>query len=57
MFEEFTEWRIPSEIIDISGRDILAAIIGFLFCLMLWGIFDGKEIHVFRHDNKNVPRD
>lgn len=43
-FEEFMAWHIDTGTFYISGRDIIGMIIGFLICLILWAIFDGKEI-------------
>ena len=58
VFEEFMNWHVNSGIIDISGRDICCMIVGFCICLMLWGIFDGKEIHVIRRrKDKDISGD
>lgn len=43
-FESLFSWSIDTGIFHISGRDVGFAIIGFLICLVLWGLFDGKEI-------------
>lgn len=58
-FEEFMAWHIDTGTFYISGRDIIAMIIGFLFCLILWALFDGKEIHgtIHRNENKDIPGD
>ena len=56
-FEEFLTWHIESPIFYLSGRDIICMIIGFIVCLILWVLFDGKEIHVRkRNEDKNIPR-
>lgn len=44
-WEEFICWSIDTGTIYISGRDIMCMITGFLICLVLWAVFDGKEIH------------
>lgn len=58
-FEEFLAWHIDTGTFYISGRDIIAMIIGFLVCLLLWAIFDGKEIHGTKdgNANKNISGD
>jgi len=43
-FESLCCWYIDTGIFYLSGRDIEWMIVGFLICLVLWGIFDGKEI-------------
>lgn len=45
-FEEFLAWHIDTGTFYLSGRDIVCMITGFLICLILWAIFDGKEIHI-----------
>lgn len=45
-FESLICWNIDTGIFYLSGRDIGCAVVGFLVCLILWAIFDGKEIHV-----------
>lgn len=52
-FEEFLTWNQDTGIFYISGRDIICMIIGFLVCLILWAIFDGKEIHIGKHNGKS----
>lgn len=37
-FENIMAWTFPSEYIRLSGRDIIAFTIGFLFCLIIWAI-------------------
>lgn len=43
-FETLTNWEIESGIFNFSGRDLGWFVIGFLVCLILWGLLDGKEI-------------
>lgn len=49
-FESLFAWEISSGIFYLSGRDIGCVIIGFLLCLILWAICDGKEIKI-KHGN------
>ena len=42
--EMITSWEIKSGMFDFSGRDLGFFIMGFLVCLILWGMFDGKKI-------------
>lgn len=63
-FEEFMAWHIDTGTFYISGRDIIGMIIGFLICLMLWAVFDGKEIKFGKSRSKcsnskdgGVPQD
>lgn len=56
-FEEFICWYIDTGIFYLSGRDIVFMIVGFLICLMLWTMFDGKEIHLGtkrRNEDKDI---
>ena len=46
-FETFMAWTLKSEVFDLSGRDIIGIIIGFLSCLVLWAL-----IEVLREDFK-----
>ena len=50
-WEEFLVWNIDTGIFYLSGRDIACVIVGFGICLILWAMFDGKEINVRRDDN------
>ena len=43
-FESLFSWEINKGIFYINGRDVGWLIVGFIICLILWGIFDGKEI-------------
>lgn len=45
-FEGLMAWCIDTGIFYISGRDIACMILGFLICLVIWGMCDGKEIHI-----------
>lgn len=40
LFESQMQWSYDNGIFYISGRDIIAGIIGFLVCLVLWMIFN-----------------
>ena len=58
VFEEFMIKNYGNAVVTVTGRDIVCMIVGFLICLILWAIFDGKEIHVIRRrNNKDIPRD
>ncbi len=48
-FESLACWYIDTGIFYLSGRDVGFAIIGFLLCLILWGLLDGKEIGGANH--------
>ena len=54
-FESIVCWSIDTGIFYLSGRDIVCVIIGFLICLVLWAILDGKELNVRGHEDKNIP--
>lgn len=45
-FETLMAWHIDNGVFYLSGRDIACAIVGFIVCLILWAIFDGKEVHI-----------
>ena len=47
-FESLACWYIDTGIFYLSGRDIGFTIVGFLSCLVLWAMFDGKEIKWFK---------
>lgn len=54
VWEEFLTWSFDTGTFYINGRDIICMIVGFLICLILWAIFDGKEIHIgHRTGNEN----
>jgi len=42
--ERQLQWCIDLGVFYINGRDVCWFIIGFLCCLVLWAMFDGKEI-------------
>lgn len=44
--ESLFAWEIESGIFYLSGRDMGFAIIGFMICLVMWAVFDGKEIKI-----------
>lgn len=46
-FETFMDWTLKSEVFDISGRDIIGMVIGFMSCLILWAL-----VEVLREDFK-----
>ena len=48
-FESLACWYIDTGIFYLSGRDVGFTIIGFLLCLILWGLLDGKEIGGANH--------
>ena len=58
-WEEFMNWQWDNPWFDLSGRDIISMIIGFMICLFICAYCDGKEIHigkiVRRRKNKNIP--
>lgn len=57
-FEEFLAWHIDNGIFYLSGRDIICMVIGFIVCLILWIMFDGREIYVRRrNEDKDISRD
>lgn len=37
-FESQMAWELPSDFIRLSGRDVVAFIIGFGVCLIIWAI-------------------
>ena len=43
-FESLACWSMDTGIFSLSGRDLGFFIMGFLVCLILWGLLDGKEI-------------
>ena len=43
-FESLACWKIETGIFYLSGRDIGFFVMGFLVCLIVWGLLDGKEI-------------
>lgn len=53
-FESIVCWYIDTGIFYLSGRDIVCVIIGFLICLVLWAILDGKELNVRGNEDKNI---
>ena len=57
-WEELMMWKLNSDFIDLSGRDIIVFITGFLIALMICGLCEGRELHVNifrRRKNKNIP--
>ena len=38
----------------ILGRDVVAFIIGFLVCIILWGAFDGRKVGKLKIDKKKI---
>lgn len=58
-WEEFMAWHLDCAWFDLTGRDIIAAIIGFMLCLVICAYCDGKEIHIGkiirRRKDKNIP--
>lgn len=43
-FESQLQWVYDNGVVCFTGRDVVAFIMGFLMCLILWALFDGKEI-------------
>ena len=56
-FEEFicTYWDTGT--FCVSGRDLVCIIVGFLSCLALWAVFDGKEIDVGKFIRRRKDKD
>lgn len=53
-FESIICWCIDLGTFYLSGRDIVCMIIGFVACLVLWAVFDGKELNVRGHEDKDI---
>lgn len=43
-FESLFAWEIRTSLFYFSGRDFGWLLIGFLICLILWGMLDGRRI-------------
>ena len=43
-FESLFTWEIRTNLFNFSGRDFGWLLIGFLICLILWGMLDGRRI-------------
>lgn len=56
-FEEFICTFWDTGVFCVSGRDLVCMIVGFLTCLLLWALFDGKEIDVGKFIRRRKDKD